>query len=112
MGVGQLRGESGSECARFAQVAPVPFPFPVPFSVPFPVPFPVPSPVLSGTGPCPSPFAAPLSPPTKSLATDFPAAATPPSTPIALLNSDIVSATVEAEILPARIVSSTPSAKR
>ncbi len=104
MGVGQLRGESGSECARFAQVAPVPFPFPVPF--------PVPSPVLSGTGPCPSPFAAPLSPPTKSLATDFPAAATPPSTPIALLNSDIVSATVEAEILPARIVSSTPSAKR
>jgi hypothetical protein len=49
---------------------------------------------------------------TTSFATDFPAAATPDNTFIALLINPMVSATVEAEIRPARIVSSTPSAKR
>jgi hypothetical protein len=49
---------------------------------------------------------------TTSLATDLPAAIAPERTPIARLMRLIVSAIVVAETRPARIVSSTPSAKR
>ncbi len=49
---------------------------------------------------------------TASLASDFPVAATPPSTFIALFSRPIVSAIVDALTLPARSVSSTPSANR
>jgi hypothetical protein len=48
----------------------------------------------------------------RSLATDFPAAAAPLSTPIALFINPIVSAIVDALTLPARSFSSTASAKR
>ena len=57
-------------------------------------------------------LAAELAAVTISLATDFPAAATPFSTPIALLRSPTVSEMAAVESLPARIVSSTPSVKR
>lgn len=50
--------------------------------------------------------------PMTSLATDFPAAATPESTPIALFNSPMVSAIVLADTRPALRLSSTPSVKR
>jgi hypothetical protein len=50
--------------------------------------------------------------PITSLATDFPAAATPESTPMALFNNPIVSAIVVAETRPALRLSSTPSVKR
>jgi hypothetical protein len=50
--------------------------------------------------------------PMTSLATDLPAAATPESTPIALLRRPIVSAMVLAETRPALRLSSTPSVKR
>ncbi|HEU4585193.1 MAG TPA: hypothetical protein VFR95_05550, partial [Gemmatimonadaceae bacterium] len=53
-----------------------------------------------------------LAAPITSLATDFPAAATPESTPTALLRSPIVSAIVLAETRPALRLSSTPSVKR
>jgi hypothetical protein len=53
-----------------------------------------------------------LAAPITSLATDFPAAATPESTPIALLRSPMVSAIVLAETRPALRLSSTPSVKR
>jgi hypothetical protein len=53
-----------------------------------------------------------LAAPMTSLATDFPAAATPESTPIALLRSPMVSAIVLAETRPALRLSSTPSVKR
>jgi hypothetical protein len=49
---------------------------------------------------------------TMSLATDFPAAATPLSTPTALFRSPIVSEIAVADTFPARNVSSTPSVKR
>ena len=53
-----------------------------------------------------------LAAPITSLATDFPAAATPESTPIALFNNPIVSAIELAETRPARRLSSTPSVNR
>ena len=49
---------------------------------------------------------------TMSDATDFPAAATPPSTFAALFRRPTVSVMAEAETLPARSVSSTPSVNR
>ena len=49
---------------------------------------------------------------TRSLATDFPAAVTPLSTPMALFIRSIVCEMAVVDTRPARMVSSTPSAKR